>query len=95
MTKSDFEIIFIDAINALRRQSFTPIDTGNLAYSAIKGIWISDKVFRIYIDENIAPYMIYTNEPWEKGNNPNLNWFEKAAKFITTYLSIRLNGEVR
>jgi hypothetical protein len=95
MTKAEFEILFIDAINALRRQAFTPKDTGNLAYNAIKGIWIDDKRFRIYVDESIAPYMVFTNESWNKGTNPNENWFQKAVKFIATHISSKLNGELK
>ena len=42
-----------------------PFDTGNLALNAIKIEFPSPQECRIYVDEDIAPYMPYTNEPWE------------------------------
>lgn len=95
MTKAEFEMLFVEAMNSLRQQAFTPKDTGNLAYNAIKGTWSGNKTFRIYVDEAVAPYMIFTNEKWGKGTNPNLNWFKKAVEYITKFISNRLNGEIK
>ncbi|MBQ0099308.1 MAG: hypothetical protein KBS91_02035, partial [Firmicutes bacterium] len=41
----------------------------------------------IYINEDIAPYMPFTNEKWvaKRWNgkqNPNEQWFDNAVKFI-------------
>lgn len=45
--------------------SVAPYDTGNLALNALKIEFPSPRVCRIYVDEAIAPYMQFTNEPWE------------------------------
>ena len=57
-------------IVALNRALFTlknesPYDTGNLRNNAIKLESLGEGRWRIYVDENIAPYMPFTNEPWE------------------------------
>ena len=51
------------------------------------------------VDESIAPYVPYTNEPWisEKWNgkkNPNEGWFERATGFVATYIAGRLQGRM-
>lgn len=42
-----------------------PVATGNLRDNAIK-IEIVGNTCRLYVDDSIAPYMPYTNEPWEQ-----------------------------
>lgn len=97
MTRNDWELLFIEATNSLREQVFVPYDTGNLKYNAIKGIWISENQYRIYIDESVAPYVFFTNEPWinRKGKNPNENWIEKAVDYIATYIAERTGGQIK
>ncbi len=92
MSKNEWELLFIEAVNALRGQTFVPYDTGNLKFNSIKGIWINDSTFRIYIDESVAPYMKFTQEPWRRGKNPNEGWFDEAVRFIANYLTQRLGG---
>jgi len=80
-------------------KSVVPIRTGNLRYNAVK---LEDKgngVWEISIDEKIAPYMPYTNEPWvsPKFNgkkNPNEHWFDDAAGLIAILISQELNGNL-
>lgn len=76
--------------------SVAPKDTGNLAYNAIK-YKIQGNTMTIFIDENIAPYMVYTNEPWNarSANNPNEKWFDNAVQEILRYMAIYLGGEIR
>lgn len=82
------------AINYLKM--IAPKDTGNLAFNAIK-YEISGNEMRIYVDENIAPYMVYTNEPWIKrpGTNPNEKWWDTALEEIIEYMAFYLNGELK
>lgn len=94
MNKSDLESVFIDAMMALRKSGIVPIDTGNLAYNAIKGIWISDSQYKIYIDSSVAPYAVYTVEKWKTGKNPNEGWLEKAFRFVANYIAVRLGGQI-
>lgn len=94
MTRQRIERVFVDAMNALRKSGIVPIDTGNLAYNAIKGYWKSDKTYTIYIDEGVAPYASLTIEKWDNRKNPNKGWFMKAYKFVANYVAIRLGGKV-
>lgn len=95
MTRNEWEMLFIDAINSLRQQTFVPYDTGNLKFNAIKGIWISETQYRIYIDENVAPYVFFTQEPWEERKNPNEGWVEKAHRYLADYIARRLGGKAK
>ena len=74
--------------------------TGNMALNASHIKHPDEKTAIIYVDENIAPYVYYTNEPWEspfwKGKkNPNEGWFEKAADRVANILSQRLKGNIK
>lgn len=95
MGKAEFEALFVEAINSLRQQVFVPYDTGNLKINAIKGMWVNDNLYRIYIDENIAPYVYFTQERWEQGNNPNEGWIEKAVDYIAMFISRKLGGSIQ
>ena len=94
MERQDWENLFTNAMSALRRSGIVPIDTGNLAFNSIKGIWIGQNRFKIYIDENVAPYAKYTIEPWEEGQNPNQGWFERAVVFVAEYIENELGGTI-
>ena len=76
-----------------------PIDTGNLRYNAIKGKLKAENVYELEVDQSIAPYMVFTNEPWisPKWNgkkNPNEKWFENATYYIALDLAKRLGGKL-
>lgn len=73
------------AVKKLRE--IAPRDTGNLADNAITLEWRDENTAVIYVDEKIAPYMPYTNEPWistfwRGKKNPNQYWFDRAAKMV-------------
>lgn len=69
MTRNKYNRLCIWAVNYLKRNS--PIDTGNLRYNAIRSTQYTQyreglkTICEIYVDEDIAPYMPYTNEKWE------------------------------
>ena len=74
-----------------------PKDTGNLAFNSIRVEWHGDNEAAIYVDENIAPYMPYTNETWvsDRWNgkqNPNEAWWQNAIKQIIEQLNIEFGG---
>lgn len=82
MTKSEFRRL-IDFLKLLIFDR-APKDTWNLASNALRVEWHGDDEVQIYIDESIAPYMPYTNEPWIspkwKGKqNPNEGWWQDAV----------------
>lgn len=73
--------------------------TGNLAFDATKIEHESDKQVMIYVDEDIAPYMPYTNEPWisPKWNgkkNPNEGWFDRVAEDLAYHVAQIVHGVV-
>ena len=75
-----------------------PIDTGNLSQH---GIWMSDDGSKIWIGGELAPYAIYTNEPWSefdfplKGHtNPNQNWIENAIQKSLQTIKTMLSGDL-
>lgn len=63
MNPQTFERACMMVVRRLRERA--PKDTGNLAYNAIRFEWVNPRLCRIYVDEEIAPYMKYTNEPWD------------------------------
>lgn len=79
----------------LRRAS-----TGNMRFNATKILKIAPNTVQIKVDSAIAPYVVYTNEPWraEKwrgAQNPNEGWFEKATKEFARNLAISLQGTLK
>lgn len=72
--------------------------TGNLADNAFKWWW-EGTTFHIEIDEDIAPYMVYTNAPWlsprwHGKKNPNEGWWEHIYDYFAQRLADELGGEI-
>ena len=77
-----------------------PEDTGNMRYNAKFIRQVSENEIEIGIDGEIAPYMVYTNEPWispkwKGAENPNEYWFDLAARSFADELARRLGANVR
>lgn len=64
MTHEDLVSIGRECVEIIKRMS--PIKTGNLRYNAIRFEMPDERTFKIFVDENIAPYMPYTNEVWRR-----------------------------
>lgn len=80
-------------------QNMTPKDTGNLAYNATKFESLGQGRYRIYVDEKIAPYFVFVENPWIsskwKGKqNPNEGYFEKAAISVANNIAIAIGGKI-
>lgn len=78
-------------------KKYVPYDTGNMANNALKIEQVSANEVKIYIDSSIAPYAVYTNEPWIsphwKGKkNPNEKWFDNATSKVAEALAGMLEG---
>jgi hypothetical protein len=98
----------INVYTAVRRGAKTlrklaPYDTGNLADKAIT-LHRTAYGYTLYVDPAIAPYMVYTEEPWEKPRgkknprmlkNPNEGWFRKAVEVIARQIANELKGELK
>ena len=66
---------------------YCPVDTGNMASNAITAIRTGTGQIVIRVDEAIAPYFPYTNEPWISPRwngkpNPNEGWWTDASDAI-------------
>ena len=71
--------------------------TGNMKYNATRIERISTNTNKVYVDENIAPYVPYTNEPWisphwKGAKNPNEGWFDDFALEYAQLLAQALGG---
>lgn len=76
-------------------RAFCPVHTGNLVGSV--KLEFGDGFFRIYVDEDTAPYMPYTNEPWispkwHGRKNPNLYWFDDGVSACFDYMETAFHG---
>ena len=98
MSAEEFEKMCIGVVEEIK--AISPIDTGNLRHNAIRFEMIDSKTFRIYVDEEIAPYMPFTNEPWlsprwHGKQNPNeLWWDEKAVNTVIDGIRRRLGERI-
>lgn len=98
MTGAQFQSAVYKAVATLRARA--PYDTGNLRYNAIRYYFEGQDTAHILVDESIASYMPYTNEPWistywRGRKNPNLYWFDIAAAAIIGELERDLHGKAR
>lgn len=97
MTDSDFANLCERALQELRARA--PKRTGNLANNGVRLVFVSKKEALLYVDEAVAPYMPYTNEPWlspywNGKKNPNEGWFDRAAEGIAEMISSLAKGDL-
>lgn len=98
MTDADFRKLCNEIVDELRRQA--PRRTGNLADNAIRFEFVGNTC-NIYVDEEIAPYMPYTNEKWlsPKWNgkqNPNEAWWQDTIENkIVKGIAAKVRGVVK
>lgn len=79
------ELVVDVVVQGLKSRS--PIRTGNLRFNSIKRKTFSENDVHIYVNQKIAPYMVYTNEPWisprwHGKKNPNEGWFDATAQMV-------------
>lgn len=96
MTEKRFNKVCNMVVDKLK--NVAPIDTGNLRYNAIKMEFTNPNECHIFIDEAIAPYMPFTNEPWispkwHGKKNPNEHWFDDAADYIASLIGAELKTD--
>lgn len=70
-----------------------PKDTWNLARN---GIWIvqEDGQYYVCIGGERARYAVYTEEPWEKGKNPNEGWIERSIEEALPFMRNIMTGSI-
>lgn len=88
---NDFKIWACNILKSVL-QARAPYDTGRLA---TQGIWVENDGSAVYIGgAEVAPYAVYTNEPWTKGKNPNEGWIDKAINEATPIIKQALSGKI-
>lgn len=98
MTTREFQRFCESLFQGTKR--ITPIDTGNMRYNAVKMVYTDGgNECHIYVDEAIAPYVFYTNEPWispkwHGKKNPNEGWWDNAAQIIDERIRQRLGAKL-
>lgn len=103
MTRDDFVTIFNDAVNKFREQA--PKDTGHLAVNAIKGQWINDNHFKIWIDRDVlvnvpnirgktAGYY-YAGRLNNDTNYKTYGFVEKIGREIAQYIANKIGGVIQ
>lgn len=98
MTLNDFYAICYKCVDKLR--NLCPYDTGNLAGNGITFKFVNERKFTIYVNEKVAPYMVYTNEPWVSAywrgkKNPNEGWWNNAVGVLVDLICNELKGRVK
>jgi hypothetical protein len=91
---------FLRAVAEAKRQS--PYRTGNLRIFGMSSRVASARELDIYVNEQKAPYMKYTNEPWSNfkpplrgKQNPNEGWWGRAARSAAQCLARELGGTLQ
>ena len=103
MTRDDFVSIFNEAVNIFREKA--PKDTGHLAFNAVKGRWISETHFKIWIDRDVlenqpniegrvAGYY-YAGRLNNDSNYKTYGFAEKIARSIAEYIANKIGGVVK
>lgn len=98
-------IIMKECEDYFRKHAPNPItraqhkSTGNLAFTATKFNYLGDNVWEIIVDESLAPYMPFTNEPWvdprwNGKKNPNEGWFDRMAGDVAEIVRRNLGGRL-
>lgn len=74
--------------------------TGNMALNAFKIEFLDDTTCRVWVDKDIAPYVVYTDEPWTSPRwhgkkNPNEGWWDRAVEVFVSKIAQYLHGDVK
>lgn len=85
-----------------RAKNASPYRTGNLRIFGVSSRVASGRELDIYVNEQKAPYMKYTNEPWSNfkpplrgKQNPNEGWWGRAARAAAQCLARELGGTLQ
>ena len=97
MDEAKFLTLCVQGFQMFR--SIVPIDTGNMRYNATQFDSLGRRRCEIVVNGDIAPYAVYTNEPWVSPywngkKNPNEGWVEGGAELIAMHIAQQLGGRV-
>ena len=98
MTRQEIVNATVEIVNQMRSE-FVPYDTGNMALNALQ-VKVEGDTIDITVDDSIAPYVPYTNEPWlspkwDGKQNPNQGWWERFLAEFAKRLTAKLRGDLK
>ena len=108
MTAEEVKNIVLETVEEMRPY-FVPnprtrdrTSTGNMALHSLSYDvqYIGKEIhIKIYMDEGIAPYVVYTNEPWlspywRGKQNPNEGWWERVVAELNARVSKKVQGNM-
>lgn len=70
-----------------------PKDTWNMALNSIRLVQEAGEWY-VLVGGEIAPYAIYTNEPWSRGRNPNEGWIELTIERCIPIIERIMSGAI-
>lgn len=70
-----------------------PKDTWNLALNGIRLVQDNGQWY-VLIGGEIAPYAVFTNEPWTRGKNPNEGWIERTIEECLPMIQQIMSGTI-
>lgn len=73
-------------------RSYCPYDTGALSQSI--ETYYSGNEARVIIGNDLVDYARVTNEPWQKGKNPNEGWVQRAINAAVPVVQAIFRGEI-
>lgn len=103
MSREEFNAIFTEAVNKFREVA--PKDNGHLAFNAVKGVWVSENHYKIYVDRDVLE-----NQPNIKGkvahhyyaqtinDNPKYRtygWVTEATMKVAEFITNRIQGVMK
>lgn len=103
MDREQFNAIFIEAVNKFRQ--LAPKDTGHLAFNAIKGIWVNDNHYKIYVDRDVLEnqpnikgkiaHHYYAQTINDKPNYKTYGWVDRSVREIAQFIANKIGGIVK
>lgn len=102
MTESELRARLVAAIEKATNyiKDHAPYDTGNLSRNAIKYEQVGYKKWKITVNQDIAPYMPYTNEKWlspkwHGKQNPNEGWWNDIVIEAMNIIATNVGGVIK
>ena len=108
MTAEEVKNIVLETVEEMRPY-FVPnprtrgrTSTGNMAFNSLRKdvIYKENEIhIKIWMNEKIAPYVVYTNEPWlspywRGKQNPNEGWWERFVAELNARVSKKVQGNM-
>ena len=106
MNNENVYIAVVFVCEQLRPTSYIPnpatryiTSSGNMAFNAYRYVRPQPAQTDVFVDQKIAPYVPYTNEPWisprwHGKKNPNEGWWQRHVQRFAQNLAHELGGKL-